>query len=201
MQFGILDFLIGSMNNYLAVNDMINVLLLTFESFFGISKLYISKDYLYNIDDYAGVYQEQIVDLNNGLIFNKDNQIFKLYTEKKTESDQNVLNSINKFEYVIYRDMECIVFKDTINKGNYIGYISKLYSKLPEIFNLLMEKEKCLKIPGSIIVDSDIYFRIGILESHDLNFTEINTLKMWELKSIESLKVDSTFFSDKLITR
>ncbi len=97
--------------------------------------------------------------------------------------------------------MESIEFRDTITQGNYIGYVKEYYSKLPKITNYVVDKEKCLRIPMSLYLDSIVYFKTGILVSHDVNFAESNTIKIKVFKSIESIQVDSNFFSDKLSNR
>ncbi len=68
---------------------MITILFITFESALGSGNIYISKDYCYSITDYSEFCQEQIVDLNTGMVYNKNesNQIFELYPNNFAQED------------------------------------------------------------------------------------------------------------------
>jgi hypothetical protein len=180
------------------MHEPIMILLFTFESIFGIKKVYISRDYLYAIDDIDGVFQEQIRDLNAAQFYNKENDTFERYTGELPGLNGRVFPSKDELEYVQYLGRECIVFREIIGNAAYRGYVKEFYAQLPEVDHFLMDQEKCMLVPGAILVDSDIYYRVGFLESHDPSFPEKHTSRFWELKSIETIQVDSSFFTDKL---
>lgn len=189
------------MNNYLAVNNMITIILITFESYFGIQNIYISKDFYYSIQQYGEVYQEQIIDLNTGIIYNKNNKLFEFYPNDISKVDQYNLRLNRGYDHVNFLDMESIEIRDTLIKGNYKGYVREYYSILPEVTNYLIDVEKCLRIPGSIYLDSIVYYKTGILESHDIEFSANKTINIRVLKSVEKIQVNSKFFVDKLLTK